>query len=149
MAVSDHFSEEDRKKILRAIAEAENQTSGEIRLFVENKCDDSVLDRAAFVFGQLEMQKTKDRNGVLFYVAFDSRQFAILGDAGIHAKVKDDFWNDIKNRMAEHFKKGEFVEGLSEGIRQSGEALRKHFPHQRNDRNELPDDIIFNNNSNL
>ena len=81
MAVSDHFSEEDRKKILRAIAEAENQTSGEIRLFVENKCDDSVLDRAAFVFGQLEMQKTKDRNGVLFYVAFDSRQFAILGDA--------------------------------------------------------------------
>jgi uncharacterized membrane protein len=146
MAASDHFSEDNRKVITSAIAEAEKNTSGEIRLFIENKCGENVLDRAAFVFAQLEMQKTKDRNGVLFYLAFDSRQFAIIGDAGIHTKVKDDFWNEIKSLMAGHFKNGEFVEGLSKGIRMSGEALRKYFPHQSDDTNELSDDIVFNNN---
>lgn len=146
MAASDQFTAEDRKVITAAIAEAEKNTSGEIRLYIEDKCGENVLDRAAFVFSQLGMQNTKDRNGVLFYLAFDSRQFAIIGDASIHAKVKDDFWNEIKSIMAEYFKKGEFVAGLSKGIRMSGDALQKHFPYQSNDKNELSDEIVFNNN---
>src|SRR5436305_8702662 len=131
------FSEEKRTEILHAIAEAERNTSGEIRLYVENNCKGDVLDRAAFIFKELKMHETKERNGVLFYLAVKSQKFAILGDAGIHSKVHKDFWHDIKLAMKHHFATGDFVTGLSEGIRMAGEALSKHFPYRDGDVNEL------------
>ncbi|MCX6291279.1 MAG: TPM domain-containing protein [Bacteroidetes bacterium] len=142
------FSERDRQKILSSIKEAEQNTSGEIRLFIEDDCGDHVLDRAAFIFQKMKMHETQHRNGVLFYLAFESRQFAILGDSGIHSIVKDDFWHDIKLEMQHHFTEGDFVTGLSKGIRMAGEALKKNFPHQKDDKNELPDDIVFGGSNN-
>ena len=137
------FSEDKRTEILHAIAEAEKHTSGEIRLYVENNCKGDVLDRAAFIFKELNMHETKERNGVLFYLAVKSQKFAILGDAGIHSKVHKDFWHDIKLAMKHHFTEGDFVTGLCEGIRMAGEALSKHFPYRDGDVNELPDEIVF------
>src|SRR4051812_2768984 len=118
------FTEEKRKAIMDAIAHAEKQTSGEIRLFVEDKCKEDVLDRAAFIFKKLNMHETELRNGVLFYLALKSQKFAILGDAGIHTKVQQDFWNHIKEEMQQHFVKGDFVNGLTVGIKKAGEALK-------------------------
>jgi uncharacterized membrane protein len=92
------------------------------------------------------MHKTKLRNGVLFYLAIKDKKFAILGDAGINAAVPGDFWEKIKNYMQEEFRKGNFTEGLCEGIRMAGEQLKSHFPYQSDDVNELPDDISFSNN---
>jgi uncharacterized membrane protein len=142
-AAEKSFSEEQRSEILKAIAEAEKHTSGEIRLFVENTCKEDVLDRAAFVFKELNMHKTKERNGVLFYLAMESQKFAILGDSGINSKVHKDFWYDIKLAMQHHFTEGDFATGLSKGIRMAGDALGKHFPYDKADVNELPDDIVF------
>ena len=143
MAAEDNFPEEDRQQILKVIAEAEKNTSGEIRLFIEDECGENVLDRAAFIFEEIGMFKTKYRNGVLFYLAFESRQFAILGDQGIHSKVKDDFWHEIKACMANLFTTGEFAKGLTIGIEMAGKALQKYFPFQSDDNNELSDDILF------
>jgi len=143
MAASDRFSESDRRQILATIKEAEKNTSGEIRLFIEDDCGENVLDRAAFIFTELEMHKTKERNGVLFYLATDSRQFAILGDMGIHSKVKKDFWHEIKLEMQNFFTEGEFLKGLTIGIKMSGEALKEHFPYHKTDKNELSDEIVF------
>ena len=95
----------DFKRIEQAIAHAEEQTSGEIRVYVEEKTQGEVLDRAAEVFEKLEMHKTALRNGVLFYLAIKDRKFAILGDAGINAKVGQDFWKEIKETMVEFLKK--------------------------------------------
>jgi uncharacterized membrane protein len=102
-----------------------------------------VLDRAAFIFQQLEMHKTALRNGVLIYLAMNSRKFAILGDAGIHSNVGEDFWHKAKHEMQQHFVKGDFVKGLTHGISLAVDALKKHFPHQKDDINELPDEIVF------
>ncbi len=143
MTASDRFDESDRLQILAEIKEAEKNTSGEIRLFIEDDCGENVLDRAAFIFKELEMDKTKQRNGVLFYLATDSRQFAILGDQGIHSKVEKDFWHAIKHEMQNYFTEGNFLKGLSIGIKMSGDALKKHFPYHKNDKNELSDDIVF------
>jgi uncharacterized membrane protein len=101
------------------------------------------MDRAAWWFAKLEMQKTKQRNGVLFYLAVKDKKFAILGDAGINAVTPEDFWENIKGKMLEHFKQGAFAEGLSQGILLAGEALQSHFPHQKSDVNELSDEISF------
>ena len=139
----DLFSKEQRKQITDAIKEAELNTSGEIRVHIEKKCPEDVMDRAAFLFKKLKMHKTEKRNGVLFYLAVKDRKFAILGDAGINAVVPEGFWDNIKETMAGHFKEGEFTKGLSEGLQMSGEQLKKHFPYQSDDVNELSDDISF------
>ena len=143
MTASDRFDESDRLQILAEIKEAEKNTSGEIRLFIEDDCGENVLDRAAFIFKELEMDKTKERNGVLFYLATNSRQFAILGDQGIHSKVEKDFWHAIKHQMQNYFTEGNFLKGLTIGIKMSGDALKKYFPYNKNDKNELSDDIVF------
>jgi len=142
------FSEDDRKQIVNAIKEAERNTSGEIRLFIEDDCKDHVLDRAAFVFNELKMNKTGEHNGVLFYLAMKSHKFAIIGDKGINKKVPKDFWHEIKLHMQHHFTEGDFVKGLSKGIMMTGEALKTHFPYLKSDKNELPDDIVFRNSGN-
>ena len=139
----DSFTPEQRERITASIREAESRTSGEIRLFIEDKCREDALDRAAFIFKKLKMHETSHRNGVLIYLAFTSRKFAIIGDAGIHSKSHKDFWHDVRNEMQQYFVKGDFVTGLTNGIKMIGDALHKHFPHQKDDLNELPDDIVF------
>ncbi|WP_462318337.1 TPM domain-containing protein [Marinilabilia sp.] len=137
------FSEEQKAKIVEAIKEAELNTSGEIRVHIEKSCPEDVMDRAAFIFEKLKMHKTELRNGVLFYLAVKDRKFAILGDAGINAKVPEGFWDTIKETMVNHFKEGDFAGGLTRGILMSGEQLKAHFPYQTDDVNELSDDISF------
>ena len=146
MSTERNFSEENWKKILSAIQDAERNTSGEIRLFVEDTCKGEVLDRAAFIFRELKMHETKSRNGVLFYLAVKDHKFAILGDSGIHSTVHKDFWDDIKLEMQNHLTAGDFVTALSKGIHMAGEAMKKSFPFDKGDKNELSDEIIFGSN---
>jgi uncharacterized membrane protein len=139
----DNFKLAEKIKIVNAIKQAEKNTSGEVRVHIENYSKTDVLDRAADVFAMLKMHKTQLRNGVLFYLALKDQNFAVLGDAGINAVVPNNFWESIKEAMQEHFKKGDFAEGLSIGITMAGEKLKEHFPYQKDDVNELPDDISF------
>ena len=145
-AAADFFSKEEQVAIKQAIAEAETNTSGEIRIHIENNCPDDVMDRAALLFSKLEMHKTQLRNGVLFYLAIRDHKFAILGDAGINAKVPESFWNHTKEEILGCFKQGEFATGLAEGIKMAGQQLKTHFPYQADDVNELSDDISFGDN---
>ena len=140
----DTITPEDEQLIVAAIQEAEQNTSGEIRVHIENHCQGDVLDRATEVFAELHMHLTKLRNGVLFYIALKDHQFAVLGDAGINAIVPDHFWEDITEEVISHFKKKQYAIGLAKGIRMAGQQLKAHFPYdQKGDQNELKDDISF------
>ncbi|MGE5420882.1 MAG: TPM domain-containing protein [Chloroflexota bacterium] len=143
MNASTFFNAEEQEKLLASIREAEKETSGEIRIHIDTTCSEDVLDRAAWMFKKLGMEKTAERNGVLFYLAVKDRKYAILGDAGINAKVPKDFWDSISELLARHFKEGKFIEGLSEGIIQAGKQLKKHFPYLKEDKNELSDELSF------
>ncbi len=135
------FNEKQKKQIVEAIKEAEKETSGEIRLHIESKCKGDPLERAMKVFAKLKMHKTALRNGVIIYLAIDDRKFAIYGDKGINEKVPENFWQDVKDVMAEYFKKNQHTEGLVKGIAMIGEKLKAYFPYQKDDVNELSDDI--------
>ncbi len=137
------FSKEERDRIKKAILNAELDTSGEIRVHIESNCKEEVLDRTAYLFKKLGMEKTELHNGVLFYLAIKSRKYAIIGDKGINAGVPENFWDDIKSKMEKAFKEGKFVEGLEHAIEETGKHLKKHFPHQVDDINELSDEISF------
>ena len=145
MKASQFLSAEQQEMILSAIKGAEESTSGEIRVHIENSFTGDVLDRAAWIFNKLGMQKTELRNGVLFYLAVENRKFAIIGDAGINAKVETGFWDSTKDFVEKHFKEGKFAEGLAGGITMAGEQLKKHFPCKRDDINELSNEISFDN----
>jgi uncharacterized membrane protein len=143
MKASSFFTKEQQELILESVRVAEKETSGEIRVHIETSCPENVLDRAAWVFGKLGMNKTAERNGVLFYLAVDDRKFAIIGDAGINAKVPAGFWDEISELLKNSFREGKFTEGLSTGIIKAGEQLKAHFPYSKDDVNELPDEISF------
>jgi uncharacterized membrane protein len=140
---NDIFNEVAQKQLEAAISKAELSTSGEIRLHVEPTCKEDVLDHAAFIFEKLEMHKTEERSGVLFYFALYDHKFAILGDAGINAKVPEGFWDAIRDEMLNFFKKGEYISGLEHGIHRAGLELAQDFPRKHNDTNELSNEISF------
>jgi uncharacterized membrane protein len=137
------FTEVQKQALTAAVGEAESHTSGEIRVHLENRCEEDVLDRAAFIFEKLQMHKTKLRNGVLFYVSFEDQKLAILGDIGINAKVGEDFWESTKVHMVKRFKEGAYAEGLSEAVVMAGKALRTHFPKGNQNPNELSNEISY------
>ena len=139
------FTAEEQQLIIDAIQNAERMTSGEVRVFVESKCSYmDAIDRAAELFFQLEMQKTDDRNAVLVYVAMKDRQLAVFGDEGIHKKVGNDYWNNEVHKMISNFNRENYATGISEVVKDIGEALTKNFPFNNDtDKNELPDDIVF------
>jgi uncharacterized membrane protein len=137
------FSAAEKDAIVSAIMEAEKNTSGEIRVHIESSFKGDVLDQAAFVFDKHKMLETEKKNGVLFYLAVKNKAFAILGDAGINAKVPENFWEDVKSTMQEDFQAGKLAEGLIKGLQMAGQKLKEHFPYQSDDVNELSDDISF------
>ncbi|MGX5818763.1 TPM domain-containing protein [Chitinophaga lutea] len=138
------FNEQERERLIHAIRQAERLTSGEIRLFVESHCEYvDPMDRAREAFVSLGMDKTRQRNGVLLYLALKDHQFAILGDQGIHEKVGADFWNKEAGVLRDHFSTDRIIEGLEVCVREIGESLYHYFPYESGDQNELPDDIVF------
>lgn len=137
------FSSEEQKQISEAIAAAEKATSGEIRICMEKSCSEDVLDRAANYFHKLGMDKTELRNGVLIYLATTDHKFAIIGDAGINKVVPENFWDSTKEAMLTHFKSGELAAGIVTGIRLAGEQLATYFPCLDGDKNELSDEIDY------
>ncbi|MGO1751096.1 MAG: TPM domain-containing protein [Psychroflexus sp.] len=140
--ITQHISKQDEKEIINAIKQAEKNTSGEIRVHIENKCpEDDAFDRALQIFEKLEMHKTELQNGVLFYVALEDHQFVICGDKGINDAVENNFWDATKDIVISHFKEEKYKQGLVEGIIKAGEELKENFPYQSDDINELSDDI--------
>jgi len=137
------ISHEDEKRLTEAIRVAETGTSGEIRLHITAHCSEAVLDDAAEVFRSLNMHQTVLRNGVLIFVSLKDHRFAIIGDAGIHAKTGDDFWSEVRDAMQTLFRKGDVVAAMETGIQMAGEKLSLYFPLTGANSNELSDDISF------
>ena len=141
----DFFSLEERQQIVAAVQNAERMTSGEVRVFVENRCSYmDAIDRAKEIFAELKMYETHDRNAVLLYVALKDKQLAIFGDEGIHRKLGNEYWNTEVKKMIDNFNKENYAEGIKVVVEDIGEALTQLFPYNNDtDKNELPDDIIF------
>jgi uncharacterized membrane protein len=139
------FTDAQGKQIVAAIQAAELNTSGEIRVHLENKvkAGQEIMAQAGKVFHRLGMDDTELRNGVLIFFAVESHRFAILADQGINAVVPQGFWDEIAREMTTRFKQEEFLLGLTEGITAIGAQLKQYFPHQSDDINELPDEISF------
>lgn len=139
--VEKFLSRKEEQDIIEAIQKAELNTSGEIRVHLEGGANLEAFERAMEVFHYLKMDNTKQQNGVLIYVAIDTKTFVIYGDSGINNVVPDNFWDSTKDLIQSHFKAKRFKEGLIEGILKAGEQLETHFPWFHGDSNELSNEI--------
>jgi uncharacterized membrane protein len=143
MKAADFFTKEQDAHIRSAISKAEENTSGEIRVYIETNLNGDVLDRAAWIFKKIGMHKTEARNGVLFYLAVSEKKFAVIGDQGINQKVNKEFWDEAREIIQKHFREEKYSDGLAKAILLVGKQLKDHFPRQKDDVNELPNDISY------
>jgi uncharacterized membrane protein len=141
MKPKDFLKQLQHDEIVAAIRDAEKKTSGEIRVFISHKKVAGPVETAQREFERLGMTKTRERNGVLIFVAPRSRSFAVIGDEAVHRKCGDTFWQELAAEMTGHFKRSDFTQGIVHGVRKAGELLAQHFPCGPDDRNELPDAV--------
>ena len=139
------FTVAENERIVASIRNAEKRTSGEVRVYVEPKNPlVNVLERAALIFSKLKMQETDHRNAVLLYMAIEDKELALYGDKGIHEKVGEEYWEQQVQEMLKNFKNDNLVDGIVNCITHIGETLSEKFPYSATeDKNELPDEIIF------
>ena len=144
MPLTDFLTTDQQQRIVDAIGAAERRTSGEIRVHIEPKCKSAdPVKRAVKVFDALRMYETRERNGVLIYVAYESRKFAIIGDCGIHSRVPADYWDGEKELLLSHLKQGRAADGICAVIASIGKRLAEYFPWTDNDINEQSDEISY------
>ena len=137
------ISKADEARLIKAIQAAELQTSGEIRVHIEKFYKTDALEECKKKFTELNMHETKDRNGILFYLAINSKSFAVWGDEGIHQKVDDAFWKSITDCAISYFKQNQLLTGIEKAVELCGEKLKLHFPLEANDKNELSNEISY------
>ena len=143
MKPEDFLTADQQATVVDAVRLAEKGTSGEIRIHIDGDWPSTALERAEEVFGKLGMHRTKLRNGVLIYLACNTKVFSIIGDKGINEAVPEHFWEDVVAMMGVEFRAGRFTEGLRKGVLMVGEKLQAFFPYQKDDVNEQPDEISF------
>lgn len=141
--MEDFLDEAGRRRVAEAIGEAEERTSGEIRVHIEEHIEEDVLDHAAYVFEELGMHHTRERNGILIYVSVADRLVAVIGDKGINDRVPGDYWNGVVGLLKLHFAAGRHAEGLCEAVHQVAAKLQQFFPRRSDDRDELSNEVSF------
>jgi uncharacterized membrane protein len=137
----EFLAEADLAAVAAAVAEAEARTSAEIRVHVDPRCPGAPMARAVEVFERLGMARTARRNGVLVYLAIEDRKLAVIGDAGVHARVPGDYWERLRDDLAARLREGRPRDGLIAAVATVGETLQRHFPRGPGDRNELSDEV--------
>ena len=137
------FTPAEQDQLIQAIARAELNTSGEIRLHLESFCLGNEISAARKVFTSLRMHQTRERNGVLIYIATMSHKIAIIGDEGIHQKLGTEFWERLVQKLIAQFRAHKKAEALSECILECGAQLGRFFPRQQDDKDELTNTISY------
>jgi uncharacterized membrane protein len=143
MRTKQFLNKLEHERIVSAIRDAESKTSGEIRVYIQRgKLNTDPLISAQRKFHRLRMHKTSERNAVLIFIAPRAHKFAVVGDQAIHEKCGEKFWQQVVDRMREHFQKEKFSRAIVEGIEEVGKLLGTHFPRTAIPSNELPDEIV-------
>lgn len=143
MPDNSFLTKQQEQTVIDAIASAEDKTSAEVRVHLEDHCREDPLKRAVFIFNKLGMHHTEKQNGVVIYVAAEDRKAAVFGGKGIHEKVEENYWHDVLDVIVSHFKKEEYEQGLVSAVTRVGDKLQEFYPVQADDVNELADDISY------
>ncbi|WP_394338013.1 TPM domain-containing protein [Chryseobacterium lactis] len=141
--MSNFLTNQQIASLVEAIQSAEDHSTGEIRVHIDSHTDDHHAKTAFEVFKELRMDKTTDRNAVLFHVNFEKKYLTIIGDIGIHEKVQQSFWDHLHDYITAEFAKGNYYKALKSAVLETGLELKKYFPVEGENPNQLPNEITF------
>nr|WP_315032823.1 TPM domain-containing protein [uncultured Chryseobacterium sp.] len=141
--MSNFLTNQQIASLVEAIQSAEDHSTGEIRVHIDSNTEDQHAKTAFEVFKELRMDKTTDRNGVLFYINFEKKYLTIIGDVGIHERVYQSYWDHLHDYMTAEFAKGNYYKALKSAILETGLELKKYFPVEGENPNQLPNEITF------
>lgn len=141
--MSNYLTEPEMASLVEAIQSAEYHSTGELRIHIDSHSDGDNAAIAFEIFKKMCQGKTAEENAVLFHVNFDQQYLTIIGDAGIHRKVQQEFWDALHDRTTRHFARGEYFMGLKKAVLETGLELKKHFPVTGENYNELSNEITF------
>ncbi len=137
------LSEAETAAVHAAIGTAEQSTSAEVKVVLARHCWGDIKTKARKIFGELGLDRTEQRNCVLLLLIVSNHEFLVYGDQGIHEKVGQDFWDDVCRQTLDAFRREEFAEGICQSVRRVGEKLAQHFPHHRDDVDEISNEIVY------
>ncbi len=137
------LNEAETAAVRAAIREAEQSTSAEVKVVLARHCWRDSKTKARKIFGELGLDRTEQRNCVLLLLIVSNREFLIYGDQGLHEKVGQGFWDDVCRQMLDAFRREEFADGICQGVRRVGEKLAQYFPYQRDDVDEISNEIVY------
>lgn len=127
---------------MQEIVSAESKTTGEIRVHVSDQAhDENPLGSAHSIFLKLNMQNTRERNGVLIYFNPKARKFALFGDEGIHQKLGQHYWDELVLHLRQTIHEKDLLTAIIHAVHALGEKLAVHFPGTKHDTDELHNDI--------
>ncbi len=141
--MNSYLTDSQLTSLVDAIKTAEAQSTGEIRIHIDSNSEGENAQVAFQVFQEVCKDQTAEKNAVLFHVNFEQHYLTIIGDEGIHKKVCQQFWDLMHDQMTAQFAKGNFFEGLKDAVLATGEELKKYFPINGENPNELSDEITF------
>lgn len=141
--MSNFLTNQQIASLVEAIQSAEEHSTGEIRVHIDSNTENHNAETAFEVFRELCMNKTAERNAVLFHVNFEQKYLTIIGDIGIHEKVHQSYWDHLHDYITSEFAKGNYYKALKSAILETGIELKKHFPVTGENHNELPNEITF------
>ncbi|MFW6162584.1 MAG: TPM domain-containing protein [Planctomycetota bacterium] len=139
----EFLADDESEQVAEAIAEAERRTSAEVKVSIVRHCWTDVDSKARRTFHALGLDQTEQRNCVLILIVTTNREFAVFGDEGIHQKVGQGLWDAVRDAMTDRFREGAMGEGICEAVRVIGERLAEHFPYHAEDRDEIPDEVAY------
>ncbi len=130
--------------IVKAIGEAEKNTTAEIRVYLSKRwLDRHPYHRAKTLFFKHGMDQTKHRNGTMLYVNLRCKKFAIFGDEGIHQKVGQSYWDLIAKNLALDLKSTHSENAIARAVFSVGEKLKEFFASDGTENpNELSDAVL-------
>lgn len=142
------LTKEEMDQVSATIAEVEEETIGEVRVniqksrsYKERKL--SLYELAVKIFYDFEMDKTKDKTGVLIFLLMSDKKFQIIGDEGINKRVSKEFWDVLAMKTVEYFRQNKFADGICYAVKEVGKVLKKEFPMKPGDTNELSNEVVI------
>lgn len=101
-----------------------------------------VRARAMEQFFARNLDKTRERSGVLIFVSLKDRHAQVLADTGISSKVAPAAWDEVIGELVKGVKTDKPVDGFVGAIAMCGRLLSTHFPAGAENPNELPNTVV-------
>jgi uncharacterized membrane protein len=118
----------EHERVHRAVQSAEKDTSVRIVVYISHRRVTDPMKAGHQAFKKLKLETEQEKAGLLFFIAPQSRKFAVLGGTALHEKLGQAWWDRLVQVLSADFRREKFTDGLVSVLDEIAPALKLHFP---------------------